>query len=394
MRLRHIFYPVLLGVAALAASCGQEASRREAGQYPTMVVGTGDRLLYSTYSATIKGRQDINIYAEVSGKITDVKVIEGQEVSKGQVMFIIDQVPYIAALRAAEANYNAAQVGVESAQLDYDSTKELYENGVVSEYEYLSAVNNLHSAEATLAQMEANKINAANNLSYTEVKSPADGVVGTLPYREGTLVSSGMATPLTTVSDNSVMYVYFSMNENKLLSMAREYGTIANAVKQMPDLQLKLSDGSIYEYPGRVASISGVISESTGTISLRAEFPNPDRLLHSGANGSVMIPEKYTDIIIIPQEATFEIQNKVFVYKVVDGVTKSSQITVSSISDGKEYIVTDGLNVGDVIISAGAGLVREGVRVAAPVATQESSDVAAESESEAVADNGTVAANE
>ncbi len=372
MTFKISYYSLVLVATALLSACGEKAPEVKEGQYPTIVVQTGEKHLQTAYSATIKGRQDINIYAEVSGKITDLKVNEGDVVKKGQVLFIIDQVPYAAALRSAEANYEAAKVGVASAQLDYDSIQELYDNGVVSQYELQSSLNALNTAKATLAQAEAQKIEAANNLSYTEVKSPSDGVVGTLPYREGTLVSASMSSPLTTVSDNSQMYVYFSINENQLLSLAREYGTIDKAMKEMPDLELRLSDGSIYEHTGRVASISGVINESTGTVSLRAEFPNPDRLLHSGANGSVLLPDDYTNIILIPQEATFELQDKTFVYKVVDGVTKSTEIVVAPKNDGREYIVLEGLEPGDEIISAGAGLLRNGMRVKPEISDENS----------------------
>lgn len=364
-----------LGVAVLLAACGESSGSVPETDYPTLIVTTDDVTLQSSSSATIRGRQDIEIYPQVSGKITRVRVSEGEAVRKGQVLFNIDPVPYEAALRVAEANLAAAEVGVESARLDYESTKKLYESQVVSAYEMQTATNALHSAEATRAQMEAERINAANSLSYTEVSSPADGVVGTLPYREGTLVSASMTSPLTTVSDNSQMYVYFSMNENRLLDLAEEYGTLDQALKEMPDVQLRLSNGRIYGHPGRIASISGVISETTGTVSLRAVFPNPDRLLHSGANGSVLVPEHYTGVITIPQEATFELQDKVLVYKVVDGVTQSTQISVSPISDGKRYIVTDGLQPGDEIIASGAGLLRNGMRVRAAAETDIESEV-------------------
>ena len=363
MRIKENYYLVLIGFVLMISSCKNETSQPISKEYATLVVKDSSKTLSTSYSATIRGKQDVSIYAEISGKITDIKVTEGQRVKKGQILFVIDQVPYNAALGVAEANYAAAKVGVASARLDYDNTKELYDNQVVSDYELQTALNQLHTAEATLAQMEASRVNAANNLSYTEIKSPSDGVIGTIPYRQGTLVSSTMSEPLTTVSDNSEMYVYFSINENNLLNMAREYGTLEKALEQMPDIQLKLSDRTLYNQTGRVASISGVINENTGTASLRAVFPNPDRLLHSGANGSVVIPETYTDIILIPQEATFELQDKVFVYKIIDGKTKSTQITVSSTNDGKEYIVLDGLKVGDEIIASGAGLLKDGVQV-------------------------------
>lgn len=366
MRLQRKEYLALTGLALLAlSSCGREVPSQTGGDYPTLVVETSDQTLQTTYSATIRGRQDVAIYPQVSGKITEVRVNEGQPVKKGSVLFVIDQIPYQAALRAAQADYAAAQVGVESAQLDYDSTKELHDNRVVSSYELQTSLNALHKAQATLAQAQAKLIEAENNLSYTSVTSPSDGVVGTLPYKEGALVSASMSEPLTTVSDNSQMYVYFSMNENKLLDMARRYGTLDRALSDMPDLSLKLSDGTIYDHTGRVASISGVINESTGTVSLRAEFPNPDRLLHSGANGSVIVPESYAGVIVIPQEATFDLQDKVFVYKVVDGVAHSAQITVSPLNDGKRYIVLSGLETGDEIVASGAGLLRDGVRVKA-----------------------------
>lgn len=364
MKMKKIHhYVALAGLIILAASCKKDASQSGDNDYPTIIVANSDKILYTSYSATIRGRQDIGLYSQVSGKITDVRVTEGQAVKKGQVLFIVDQAPYRAELRVAEANYEAAKVGVESAQLDYNSAKELHENQVVSSFELQTALNGLLTAGAALAQAEAQKVNAENNLSYTEVKSPANGVVGALPYREGTLVSPTMAGSLTTVSDNSEVYVYFSINENKLLEMARKYGTLEKALKQMPDVQLRLSDGTIYNQSGRVESISGVISESTGTASLRAVFPNPDGLLRSGANGSIMIPENYKDVILIPQEATFDLQDKVFVYKVIDGVTRSSQIIVSDISDGKEFIVLDGLAPGDEIVASGAGLLRDGIQV-------------------------------
>lgn len=354
-------------VAMLLSACGGATESGEAVEYPILSVSTSNETLDKSYSATIRGRQDIDIYPQISGKITSVRVKEGEVVRKGQTLFVIDRVPYEAALRVAEANLAAAKVGVESAELEYNSTKELFANDVVSSYELQQSLNSLHSAQATLAQMEAQQIDAANNLSYTEVTSPSNGVVGTIPYREGALVSASMATPLTTVSDNSEMYVYFSMDENSLLDMLQQYGSVEKALAQMPDVQLQLSNGSIYNHTGRVESISGVISQTTGTVSLRAIFANPDRLLHSGANGSILFPEHYDNVITIPQESTFELQDKVLVYKVVDGVTRSTQITVSPINDGRKYIVTGGLEVGDQIIAAGAGLLKEGMHVKAAV---------------------------
>ena len=206
-------------------------------------------------------------------------------------------------------------------------------------------------------------MNARNNLSYTEVKSPSDGVVGALPYRVGALVGANLPYPLTTVSDNSDMYVYFSMTENQLLALTRQYGSMDEALKNMPEVELILNDNSVYNKKGVIESISGVIDRQTGTVMARVVFPNESRLLHSGASGTVVVPSIYKDCIAIPQGATVQMQDKVVVYKVVDGKAVSTLITVAGISDGREYVVLSGLQSGDEIISEGAGLVREGTQV-------------------------------
>ena len=346
-----------------AVSCGQAPTAMGPAEYAVMTIATTDREIPINYSATIRGRQDIAIYPKVSGTIFELCVNEGQTVSKGQPLFIIDQVPYKAALQTAEANVAAAKAGVATAQLTYDSKKELYAKNVVSQYDLLTAENTLLTAKAQLAQAEAQRVNAANNLSYTVVKAPANGVVGTLPYRVGALVSASISKPLTTVSDNSDVYVYFSMTENQLLNLTRQYGSIANTLKNMPDVRLVLNDGSVYDRTGRIESISGVIDTSTGSVQLRAVFPNADGLLHSGGAGSVIVPNIHKDCVVVPQVATFELQNKVYVYKVEDGKATSSMIDVEKINNGREYIVKSGLTPGDVIVAEGVGLLREGTPI-------------------------------
>ena len=346
-----------------AVSCGQAPTAMGPAEYAVMTIATTDREIPINYSATIRGRQDIAIYPQVSGTIFELCVNEGQTVSKGQPLFIIDQVPYKAALQPAEANVAAAKAGVATAQLTYDSKKELYAKNVVSQYDLLTAENTLLTAKAQLAQAEAQRVNAANNLSYTVVKAPANGVVGTLPYRVGALVSASISKPLTTVSDNSDVYVYFSMTENQLLNLTRQYGSIANTLKNMPDVRLVLNDGSVYDRTGRIESISGVIDTSTGSVQLRAVFPNADGLLHSGGSGSVIVPNIHKDCVVVPQVATFELQNKVYVYKVEDGKATSSMIDVEKINNGREYIVKSGLTPGDVIVAEGVGLLREGTPI-------------------------------
>lgn len=355
----------LVACCMAVVSCGQAPTTMGPGEYAVLTVATTDREIPTSYSATIRGRQDIDIYPQVSGTISELRVNEGQQVAKGQPLFIIDQVPYKAALQTAEANVAAAKAGVATAQLTFDSKKELFAKNVISQFELTTAQNQLLTAQAQLAQAEAQRVNAANNLSYTVVKAPANGVVGTLPYRVGALVSASLPQPLTTVSDNSDMYVYFSMNENQLLSLTRTYGSMANTLRNMPEVQLQLNDGSMYQHAGRIESISGVIDRSTGSVSLRASFPNREGLLHSGGSGNVILPNNITDCIVIPQAATFELQDKVYVYKVVDGKASSNLIEVDKISNGKEYIVRSGLTPGEVIVAEGVGLLREGTPIVA-----------------------------
>ncbi len=355
---------MFLLLAALAfTSCKEKQGQVSSGSYPTMTVKKESRNLDLRYSASIRGRQDIEIYPQVSGTLQQLCVTEGQQVKKGQVLFVIDQVPYKAAVNTAEADLKAARSALATARITDEGRRRLLEQKVISDFDRQKAANELASAEAAVAQAEARLVNARNDLSYTVVRSPADGVVGTLPYRQGALVSSSIPQPLTVVSDNSSMYVYFSMNENQLLNLLQRYGSSAKALENMPDIRLHLSNGTVYKEKGRIESISGVIDRTTGSVSLRAVFPNRDGLLHSGASGNIAIPTTYNDCIVIPQEVTFRIQEKVFVYKVVDGKAVSTAIEVSPMDNGKEYIVLGGLEAGTEIVSGGVGLLREGTIV-------------------------------
>ena len=353
----------IIGCTFWTTSCKQTQETTVNENYATMKVQPEDKELSTSYSATIRGRQDIDIYPQVSGFIEKLCVSEGQKVHRGQILFIIDQVPYKAALKTATANVEAAKAGLATAELTFNSTKELYTQKVVSEFNLKTAQNNYLTAKAQLAQAEAQEINARNNLSYTEVKSPSEGVIGMLPYRVGALVSPSVPQPLTTVSDNSDMYVYFSMTENQLLNLTRQHGNMDEALSNMPEVVLQLNDQSIYAEKGKIESISGVIDRQTGTVGVRAVFPNKSRLLHSGASGNVVIPSIFKDCIVIPQGATVQMQDKTLVYKVIDGKAVSTLITIADVNNGREYVVLDGLKVGDEIVSEGAGLVREGTQV-------------------------------
>ena len=359
--MKKLLFSVVLCSAVFAlTSCKEETTtKRSSREYKAMILQATSRKLSSTYSATIRGKQDVDIRTKVQGYITDIQVKEGAIVRKDQTLFVIDQVPYQAALATAEANVDVAKAQVDAAELSAKSKEMLYEEKIISDFDLRMARTNLASAKAQLAQAEANKLTASNNLSYTLVKSPVDGVVGTLPFRVGTLVSPSDATPMTSVSDNSEMYVYFSMSESQVLSLKRQYGALENALQELPPVELQLNDGTRYSESGTIEAISGIIDPTTGSVTLRAKFPNKNRLLLSGGSGTIILPHRQEGCVVIPQHATFEVQDKVYAYKVDNGVAKATIIGVFEISNGKEYIVESGLIEGDTIVVEGIGILRD-----------------------------------
>ena len=369
--LTHSFYrkrmvqTALLSGMLFISSCGSNPSKEnERQEFPVWQVSATSVEIMESYSASIQGRQDIEIYPQISGTIRRVCVKEGQRVHKDELLFVIDQVPYKAALRKAMANVHAAQAQMATARMEYDSKKKLFQENVVSDYDLSAAKNALAVAEAVLEQVIAEETEARNNLSYTEVKSPSDGVVGTLPYRIGALVSPSMSAPLTSVSDNSQMYVYFSMTENQLRSHIRQYGSLDETIKNMPLIELQLNDGSVYKEKGKIESISGIIDRQTGTVSVRSAFPNENRLLLSGGIGNIIIPHKEDKAIVIPQNATYEMQDKIIAYKVnKDGTVSATELAVEKLNNGNEYIIRSGLAVGDLIVTEGVGLLQDGMRI-------------------------------
>jgi membrane fusion protein (multidrug efflux system) len=356
---------ITLLCAVLCASCKEEkkTTTQKETYYETLSVTRGERTLTTGYSAAISGVQTVEIRPQVSGMITEILIEEGESVRKGQVLFVIDQTPYKAAYEIAVANVKSAEAALSTAQLILESNKNLYEQDVVSEFDLMTAQNDLIEAEARLTLCKAEEVNASNNLSYTEVRSPVNGVASMIPYRVGALVNSNISQPLVTVSDDSQVYAYFSMAENQMLNMVLEYGSLNNAIKQMPEVELIMSNGQTYEYRGKINAISGTISETTGAVSLRAVFNNRNHLLRNGGSGTIIIPTTLKDAIIIPQSATYELQDRVFVYKVIDGKASATEIRVSPQNNGKEYIVEAGLEVGDIIVAEGAGLIKEGTEI-------------------------------
>ena len=375
MTRKQVLLTLAAGVLMLAA-CKDGAKTASTGEsyYETYEIALSDRVLSTGYSAAISGVQTVEIRPQVSGMITEILIEEGESVRKGQVLFIIDQTPYKAAHQIAAANVKSAEAALSTAELIYQSNKDLFEQDVVSEFDLLTAQNNLIEAQARLALCKAEEVNASNNLSYTEVRSPVNGVASMIPYRVGALVSSSISQPLVTVSDDSSVYAYFSMAENQMLDMLQQYGSLNKAISQMPEVELIMSNGQTYEHTGKINAISGTISENTGAVSLRAVFSNKNHFLRNGGSGTIVIPSTLKNCIAIPQAATYELQDRIFVYKVVDGKASATEILVRPQNNGKEYIVTSGLEVGDIIVAEGAGLIKEGTVIQSRPKTEEGAE--------------------
>ncbi len=338
--------------------CRQQGTEEEspASGFETITVSKQDITLEQSYPAQIEGRQSIKIIPRVEGYLHQICVKEGQRVKKGQVLFVIDQATYQAEVKAAEANVAVAKAGVETAQLNYDSRQTLHGKNIVSDYDLRTATANLSMAKAQSQQAQAQLLSARTNLSYTVLRSPSDGVVGSLPFRTGDFVGPSTQGGLTTVADAHEMYVYFSLTERDVMSCIARHGSLEKTVAAFPAVSLTLASGDTCAVKGRVESISGVVDSSTGSVSARAVFPNADGLLLSGSTGSIVIPNEMKQVIVIPQSATYEIQDKTYAWHIVDGRAESKIITILPTSNGKNYVVTSGLTVGDVIVAKGAGL--------------------------------------
>ncbi len=352
-------------IAAMLVSCGGKPNMKFGdNEYAVRTIGTQSTELQNNYPATIRGIQDVEIRPKISGFITKLCVQEGQSVNAGQLLFVIDNVQYAEAAKQAKAAVAAAQAQLATAQLTYTNKVQLHKQNVIGSYDLQAAQNSLLSAKANLAQAQATYISAKQNLDFCYVKSPSTGVIGDLPFRVGALVNSSNAQALTTVSNINKMYVYFSMTEKQLLEMTRQAGSAHKAVSEMPAVKLQLADGTIYNHDGKVTTVSGVIDKTTGTVSMRADFINPEHLLKSGGSGSIIVPYTNSSAIIIPQDAVSDVQDKHFVYIVgSDNKVKYTEVQIAPNNDGKNYIITSGIKTGDRIVIAGISSLQDGMDI-------------------------------
>lgn len=399
---------IAFAVAVLTSCGGGRQSLPTSNEFPVITIGASNAQLKTTYPATIKGIQDVEVRPKVSGFITKLYVHEGEAVRAGQVLFVVDNETYQAAVRQAQAQVNSAQSAVNqaragvvqanaalnsanaqaaTARLTYNNSKSLYDNKVIGEYELqtaknsyetaMAAVNQAQSgiasanaavqqAQAGVKQAQAGLASAKENLSFCYVKSPATGFVGSLPFKEGALVSPSSAQPVTTVSNVSTMEVYFSMTESDILNLSRTNNGLNNALKAFPSVSLQLADGTTYNYEGTIVKTSGIIDAATGTVSVIARFANPEHLLKSGGSGQIIIAKNNNHALLVPQEATAQVQNKTFVY-IVDANNKVhyTEITIEPQNDGINYIVTSGLKMGDRIVSKGITSLEDGMEIKA-----------------------------
>lgn len=362
----------MLGVSVLTAcGGGQGGMKMGDNEFAVMTTAYTSSHQTKTYPATIKGLQDIEIRPQVSGFIVKLCVDEGATVKRGQALFQIDPTQYKAAYDQAKAGVEAAKASLETVTSTLENKKMLHEQKIISDFEYQTAMNNLLSAKANYSQAEAAYTAAKQNLGFCTVTSPSDGVIGTFPYRVGSLVSPSVQQPLTTVSQIGDMYVYFSMTEKQLLEMTKSEQSLKEQLAAMPEVKLQLADGSIYEEAGKIDAVSGVIDQTTGSVSMRAIFPNSRNILRSGGTANIIFPYEMQDIILIPQYATQEIQDKKFVYVLQqDSTLKHTEIQISNLSDGKNYIVTGGLKAGDQIVVEGVQILTDGQKIV-PITTAE-----------------------
>ncbi|MCD0470530.1 efflux RND transporter periplasmic adaptor subunit [Flavobacterium sp. JAS] len=364
----------ILALSVIIASCGNKNDKSaQAGgapqvkEYKTLTLEPKSATLYTDFPATIQGQQNIEIRPRVEGYIDKIFVDEGAVVKAGQPLFKISAPEYEQEVRTASASIKSAQASLSAAKLAVNKVKPLVEKGIISKYDLESAQYTYESALATLAQANASLVNAKTNLGYTTVTSPVNGVVGSIPFRLGSLVSSNTADPLTTVSSIGNVYAYFALNEKMLLGFtqtAAEGSSLAHVIKKMPAVSLLLSDGSTYNQKGFIETVNGLINTETGSVTFRARFPNPKGIIRSGSSSTVKIPTDINEKLLIPQSATFELQDKMFAVTVgKDGKTKNVAIKVLENAAGNYYVVTEGLKTGDQIVLEGVAALKDGSEI-------------------------------
>jgi len=363
MKTINIFKPlVFLWVMAMAVSCSNSQGGNQQGlggqpkTYKVISLQPQSTTMYKDYPTTLQGQQTVEIRPKIAGYIDEILIDEGAHVKKGEVLFRIFANDIQASVRSAEAQVKVAEADVASAKINLEKTRPLVTKDIISKFDLESVESIVQAKEAQLAQAKAMLANAKANLQYTVITSPTTGIIGNFPYRVGSLVSSSINPPLTTVSNTTNMYAYFAMNEKEFLALTKDLSgkTLQEKLNALPDVLLVLADNSIYNLPGRIETASGLVDQQTGAINIRATFSNPAGMLRSGGSGLVRIPRHIDSAIIIPQKATYELQGKHFVYVVgSDNKIENTELEVLVGNLKDSYVVTGGLKAGDKIVVEG-----------------------------------------
>ena len=364
-----LMWAMVIGTAVSGlTACNIDMPKETQSSFETMTVEKSNIELPYKFSARMKGQNDVTVTPQVSGQLTKICVTEGQQVKKGQVLFIIDQRNAQLELEAAQANLQAALAQENSAKLEYESNKNLFEKKIVSSYMLNNSENSYKQAQASVAQARAAVNRAKVNLGFCTITASVPGIIGEIPVRTGDQVSP--MTQLTMLSGNTTMDAEFSLTESIIEGMVQEGINIADKEKylaNLPPATFVMKNGTEYPHKGRIVSMSGVVNAATGSLTLKVSFPNPEGHLYSGIQGTVVINLAESDVIVIPQNAVVRLQDKSIVYKVqADSTATAIDVTTADTGNGKDFIVTSGLNVGDRIVTTGANNVTEGLKVLFP----------------------------
>ena len=346
-------------------SCGVDMPKETKSSFETMTVKKSDIELPYKFSAKMKGQNDVTVTPQVSGQLMKICVTEGQQVKKGQTLFIIDSRNAQLELEAAQANLQAALAQENSAKLEYESNKNLFEKKIVSSYMLNNSENSYKQAQASVAQARSTVNRAKVNLGFCTITASVPGIIGEIPVRTGDQVSP--MTQLTMLSGNTTMYAEFSVTEAIVEAMVKE-GMKANEVEKyianLPPATFVMKNGTEYPHKGRVVSLTGVVNAETGSLTAKVSFPNPDGHLYSGIQGTIVMPFAEKSVIVVPQYAVVRLQDKAQVFKVkADSTATAIEVTTEDTGNGKDFIVTSGLNEGDQIVTTGANNVTEGQKV-------------------------------
>ena len=359
----------MIGVSAGLCSCDVDMPKETNSSFETMTVKKSDIELPYKFSARMKGQNDVTVMPQVSGQLTKVCVVEGQKVKKGQALFIIDSRDAKLELEAAQANLQAALAQENSAKLEYESNKNLFDKKIVSSYMLNNSENSYKQAQAAVAQARAAVNRAKVNLGFCTINATVSGVIGEIPVRVGDQVSP--MTQLTILSGNATMYAEFSVTEAIVEAMVKNGVKASEVDKQLADLPpatFTMKNGTEYPHKGRVVSLTGVVNAETGSLTCKVSFPNPDGILYSGIQGTIVMTFAENSVIVVPQNAVVRLQDKSQVYKVkADSTATAVEVTTTDTGNGKDFIVTSGLNEGEKIVTVGANNVTEGQKVLFPV---------------------------